>query len=603
MLIFAIGLVGILIIYAMVGAGENRTIIEKYQEDVSAFESPWIIKNYQKEMVAVDGVAKISAEKNTPIIIVNTLPEKVYRNENILFRSSQQEMIVRVDNKIIYEYQPLLTQKIGTVAASAWHIIPIESEYSEKEIEIEITSQIQENAGYINEPMYGSYSGIRMWMYNNYGTQCIISLAIIFYGLTVLGLSFFITKTYKKSVRHLSAFSLTSGIWAIGESKLVEFFLWDPYVWRIIVFLALMLIPLTYSLFARELLDVKSKRHTILLTGALILNVIVQITLYILGVLDFAEMLPLTHISIVACVVIYVYDLFTNQQRFLKLKSHRFLYLFGSLAALLCVAIEFYSFYTTTLNMTGVYIRVGILLYLLLLLFTISNLLMNMIDETVKLNKEITNYRVAIAMSQIKPHFVFNVLTSIRTLIKTKPEVAYDVIGNLSKYIRVNMASMSNEQLIPFEKELQHIRIYVNIEKVRFGDRIKFICMADDTDFDVPALCIQPLVENAIKHGVCKKIGGGVVMLRSFKVGKTHIIEVVDDGVGFVESEIDGKKNIGISNIRFRLTTLVNAKLVIKSQPGVGTKVRVEVTDDESKEYESKKYTENIGGKNEYDFS
>ena len=125
---------------------------------------------------------------------------------------------------------------------------------------------------------------------------------------------------------------------------------------------------------------------------------------------------------------------------------------------------------------------------------------------------------------------------------------------------------------IRFEEELKHIEYYVNIEKVRFPD-MNIEYDVEVTDFVLPALSVQPLVENAIKHGLKRLEKGGTVLIRTYETPTHFCVEVKDDGVGFDTSiPVEGKKHVGLRNIRGRLSAMVNGELIIESKVGTGTK-------------------------------
>ena len=133
------------------------------------------------------------------------------------------------------------------------------------------------------------------------------------------------------------------------------------------------------------------------------------------------------------------------------------------------------------------------------------------------------------------------------------------------------------ELQLRFEDELQHIETYVALEKLRFNNRINVVYDIQTKNFSVPPLTIQPLVENAVKHGILKKLEGGTVTIRTLEVSEAFIVEIVDDGVGFNMADVDFNSNIhfGMNNIRYRLNTMCRADVVIDSKLGQGTKIRV----------------------------
>lgn len=185
--------------------------------------------------------------------------------------------------------------------------------------------------------------------------------------------------------------------------------------------------------------------------------------------------------------------------------------------------------------------------------------------------------RIKLMLSQIKPHFVYNSLSAISTLIPLEPEQAQAALDDFTEYLRHNLASLTETRLIPFENELRHVKTYVSLEKLRFGDRIRADFDVRTTDFCVPPLSIQPIVENAIKHGILQKLEGGTLWVSVYETADAFVVEVTDDGVGFCPSEIDldANEHFGIANIKYRIETVGNGKMSIESEVRKGTHVTV----------------------------
>jgi sensor histidine kinase YesM len=177
-------------------------------------------------------------------------------------------------------------------------------------------------------------------------------------------------------------------------------------------------------------------------------------------------------------------------------------------------------------------------------------------------------------LSQIQPHFLYNSLTSVMDLCDSNPKQAKAAIADFADYLRGNLSSLKTENLITFGTELEHIEKYLKLEKLRFMDELEIVYDIHSKDFMLPALSVQPLVENAVKHGVGKKIGGGTVTIHTSETENEYIICVTDDGVGFTEGEYadDGGTHVGIENIKKRLDMMINARLEIESKKGIGTK-------------------------------
>lgn len=192
--------------------------------------------------------------------------------------------------------------------------------------------------------------------------------------------------------------------------------------------------------------------------------------------------------------------------------------------------------------------------------------------QLVEKEVQLAESRVAITLSQLQPHFIYNVLNSIYHLCDRDPRMAQEAVEKFSDYLRNNMKSIEQKELIPFEEEYQHIQTYLALEKIRFKD-LDIIYDIDIVNFMVPPLTVQPLVENAVKHGVTKKRGGGSVTISTRETEEAYLVAVVDTGVGFDPERYteDGKVHVGIKNVRERLKNMVNGTLTITSVPGEGT--------------------------------
>ena len=197
--------------------------------------------------------------------------------------------------------------------------------------------------------------------------------------------------------------------------------------------------------------------------------------------------------------------------------------------------------------------------------------------EKIALHAQLTESRVSTMMSQIRPHFIYNTLGSIEQLCTIDPPKAGELVHNFAKYLRGNFGELDNPKPILMSQEMEHVHHYVNIEHVRFPD-MTFLFEMDSNDFHIPALTIQPIVENAIKHGLMKLPKGGTIRVVSYETDTHYCVSVEDDGMGFHTSELqDAHNHVGIRNISERLKAMVGGTLEIESTVGVGTKVLITI--------------------------
>ncbi len=212
------------------------------------------------------------------------------------------------------------------------------------------------------------------------------------------------------------------------------------------------------------------------------------------------------------------------------------------------------------------------------MLFIFVNIQLDRDIETEKQKRELAEAKTAVMLSQIQPHFLYNVLAVIRRLCEKDPQSAQESISAFSVFLRANMDSLTNNMPLPFEKELEHTESYLQLERQRFGDELKVVYDIETEDFCIPALTLQPIVENAVRHGIRRKEEGGTVTIHTVEQEKSFLVIVEDDGVGFeTVAEYDQSSHIGIANVRMRLETLCKGSLKIESAVGQGTKVTMEI--------------------------
>jgi two-component system LytT family sensor kinase len=196
--------------------------------------------------------------------------------------------------------------------------------------------------------------------------------------------------------------------------------------------------------------------------------------------------------------------------------------------------------------------------------------------------KALIQARVDALISQINPHFLFNTLNTVSSLIRFDPDTARSVLLKLSNILRRRLKIQLH--FVPLKQELEFIDDYLDIEVVRFGrDKLQIRKEIEPGTMDVmiPSMILQPLLENSIRHGIGPKIEGGTITLRVTRDKGQLCIEVADDGVGISEQRRPGilESGIGISNVHERLKVLYGQdySMRIESQPGKGTAVRIEI--------------------------
>lgn len=202
-------------------------------------------------------------------------------------------------------------------------------------------------------------------------------------------------------------------------------------------------------------------------------------------------------------------------------------------------------------------------------------------------SKRVAKAELQALQAQINPHFLFNALNTIVSLVRTDGEKARKLLIQLGDFFRKNI--QRGDKFVSLREELEHIRAYLSIEQARFGESINVVeeIAPEAEDWLVPPLTLQPLVENSIKHGIYPKVNGGTVKIRCWV--EQHVLRVVieDDGVGIEQAKLEAIRQkryisptgagVGLSNINDRLKYLYGSELEIQSEQGRGTQVLISI--------------------------
>ena len=227
-----------------------------------------------------------------------------------------------------------------------------------------------------------------------------------------------------------------------------------------------------------------------------------------------------------------------------------------------------YTFFITTMFVLLIYITIN------------QETELSIIKQKIDLEKkerELQDVKRHVMISQIQPHFIYNVLNIICILCRRNPKEAARTTRLFAKYLKMNVESLKKDKPVPFNEELSHARTYLKLEKVRFRDELEILYDIGPRNFCLPALSLQPMVENAVKHGLCMKEDGvGHLCISTKEDGMNWYVIVSDDGVGYdtkIKKKDDGRTHIGVDNTKIRIEMMCHGSMDSFSIPGKGTNV------------------------------
>ena len=299
--------------------------------------------------------------------------------------------------------------------------------------------------------------------------------------------------------------------------------------------------------------------------------------LHFTGVSDLYATKPYMLIFVGICAIILtgcmVSEVRTGREAFFTLTS--------MIPLLICLLLDVFNefFFFTSLPLFEIGMALTLLNQIVILIIDLRRQYLETIRYQ-RMQKELYEAKVSLMVSQIQPHFLYNSLTSIAMMCTKDPQKARNATINFADYLRGNMNSLKQNAPVPFTQELEHLKKYLMLEEMRFGDLLNVEYDIQCTDFEIPQLSVQPLVENAVKHGVGMKEDGGTVTIATREEDDCYKVIITDDGVGFDTSkpvEDDGRSHVGMENVKQRLKELCDADVIIESEIGVGTTATIRI--------------------------
>jgi signal transduction histidine kinase len=411
----------------------------------------------------------------------------------------------------------------------------------------------------------------------------VASAGIMLLGLIMLGMSL-----YARALRlrraadyvFLSAFVFASGVWTGINYEFISLIVPYPAFTLTLEMLCMALLPVFLLRYLRALLAARYARVGTAALYGVLAAALVGVLLQTFGLIDLSLLTGAFVLVDVLAITALTYSLIRTIRTHCEPEVRRevmpLFILFGG--TLLNFASYLFHWRTQ-----GLFYALAFLLFsafeTLRLLQTLRETLRRN-SEYMKLENELTQSRIAVMLSQIKPHFLFNALNAISALCLTDPIMADQAITSLSNYLRGNIRSLEQRAPVPFEQELDHIKYYVRLEQLRYGEKLRVVYAINTVDFQVPTLSLQTLVENAIRHGVSPKPEGGLVVVNTERGEGEAIVRIIDNGVGFdPDMQSPNADSIGLANAKKRMESMMGATFIIHSKPGKGTTVEIHMPD------------------------
>lgn len=541
--------------------GEEQVLLAEALEQVKAAEDLTITGHFSENI-----------EENEQIFIyLRRISIEVYKNGVLLYSYGEEK-----------NHLPMVRS-----AGNVWCSFLSDGIRTEDELTIKFHNPYPRNSSKVYQLcMQRIYVGDKMQLFLHMAGKklhtIIVCLLIFLFGIELLIISVTLRGMRiqgDEAIFHCGMLFLVSSIWLLIDYSYIS--LLFPYGMTIdvldtLVFISIPVLALRYGQSYLKTEEIKwiffVLEHMILLISGL------YMVLQWFGIMDgemmqelFMFMLPL----ILGIIVIsLIYDIRKNEDvtARLVLISGIFLIISGGVGY---ICYEVSGVYGASL------LGIGLTIFAFIQYMVVMIKFRNRYQEWIRsrdLEKELMESKIAIMLSQIQPHFLYNSISCIQELCLLEPKKAYDALAQFAHFLRGNMDSLTSTRPIPFEQELRHVKNYLALEKIRFEERLSVEYQIEEEGFFIPALTIQPIVENAVRYGISKKKSGGTVMITSRSDGEEIVVTVSDDGVGFDTTQFidkkDGRSHVGMENVRNRLKSQCNGRLEVTSSPE-GTTVRI----------------------------
>lgn len=503
----------------------------------------------------------------------------------LMFHADNIRVLIKINGNEVYRFGEKESVPVfSKTAGNAWgkYISPGIAEADKVEITLEnVYAGMVANVfdEFLNNMSFGHGNELYETVLQNKMPSMLFGFIISIIGVIVLitcAVAKFLKMPGMERGITLSCVTIAGGLWIFidGGYPYVALLFGNPFLFNLIDVLQLFTMPVVFILFIYTCLENKNaKKIAGVLTCISLAVLTAAVVLQIAGLFDLYELQGWT---IILSIAIVLSSILLMGYEAVRLKNRQtFLILLSWLPFFITAGMEITNYYFKFMPERAA-LKYGFAASVLLQFIHFVRIIHNNVEKnkkTVQLEYDLLQSRIAVMLSQIQPHFLINTLNDIRFLYRESPGRAEDALVSFTKYLRGNMDSLNQVDTVPFTQELDHLKQYIAIEQIRFGERLKIIFDLGGMDFFIPVLTIQPLVENAIRHGVTQKREGGTVTVRTYEDEDNYIVEVRDDGDGYDVSvpKEDGQSHNGIQNVLSRLQNLCGGSLEIISRLGMGT--------------------------------
>ncbi len=538
---------------------------------------------YNEEKIVLSSADEFQeVEVGETLVLTNIIP--YLSNDKVLvFYSKDLEVKIYVGEEEIYNFEMQEEFEFLQTPGHMWNEVIIPASYAGETLRIELTSQFDERFmstvtklylvdGEITQTIILKEDGFRLLM------------CIVIFGITILcylNMIIWKRREIKKYFYGLGTLYLSVTLWLFGMTGIFTYIWNQPIVNLLICNLMVPLLPVTVYEFYKIIYNKQNRIFQV--TGIVVWsNFFIQYILQFGFGISILTMLPLSYAvyAIGAVVVLLLLIHYTYQFRKSGRKIQEVDFALMStwiIFAATIIEIIILLVFPERTDLIGRAGIIGIILYMMINMIALSYFEAKIDIEKLRIEEEYNQLQNVTLVHQIKAHFFYNTLNNISALCKTDAAKADRAIVSFSQYMHSYMYLINEKKNIPITQEIDLIKTSLEIEQIRFPDTFDFNIELEYADFKIPPLSIQPLIENALYHGIRRSTKHGELSITTKKAYGNAEIIISDNGVGFDVSILEKSASIGLQNLKKRIEIMANGSVEIESIIDEGTKITIKV--------------------------
>ncbi len=540
------------------------------------FDDSWILVDEERGDSVITLPYNADVKAGDTVTITHKVPEDVDGNTVLFFASEFQAVEVSIDDNVVYSYGVNEKRAFGKSSVPVYNMADVSSDYEGGNISITFLSNYSKYSGKLPIINYGNKGDVLYTIWQENAATFIMSVLLVVFSIAAIIIYIFMGRHRKEhpAFGYLVVFLMITSIWSVCDNRLVQLFTNNMYAIWLIKALAIQIIPIAYLMYVRCFAD-KKRIIRIIDYGIwmYITSFITSTVFQIMGLCDYVEYTLFIEVLIVIGLIIITLMLSTAIITFGK-KSLRDNVISNIVLIVFIVISVILNMFNSTKGASEIVLRVGLFIYVLCILVVTERYVLLKSDKKKESEEEQIKRQKKLALDSLNPNFIFAALKLTLGFVKSGSETSQSVLVNLSKYIRYKFNALNEDSnMVDFREELEHIRSYLYIEKLRYS---KLTVSIEDKviDFKVPSHSIEPLVENAIKHGLGRRDYEGTVVVRSYERKDSYAVQIIDNGVGFDVNNIKKDTFTSILNVRERIES-IDGDIEIASKKGKGTVITI----------------------------